>query len=129
MGLLTFPLDILVVVAAYAAVGVFSLAQVEHVWGRWGSFQIMITAGVFVGAFATVPFGVAASVMRRYPSPWLSLALGCGVSVATLSSAWLTSAAGLSPALSAFVLFGGAALAPLACPTKITNRSPTAVAS
>jgi hypothetical protein len=129
MGLLTFPLGILIAVAAYAAFSVFRLGHVEHVWGPWGSFQIVVTAGLFAGALATVPFGVAASVMRRYPSAWLSLALGCLVSAAALSSAWLASTAGLSPALATFVFFGAAALAPLACPSKSSNPSSAAVAS
>jgi hypothetical protein len=129
MGLLTFPFGVLLSVAIYAAIGVFWLGQVEHVWGPWGSFQVMVVIGLVAGVFATVPYGVAASIMHRYPSAWLSLLLGGLVAAAALLTAWLVSKAGLSPSLAGLALFGLSALAPLACRAKSMSHPPKVCAT
>jgi hypothetical protein len=115
MGLLTFPIGVLLPIALYAAFGTFWLGQVEHAWGAWGSFQVMLWVGIVAGLFATVPFGVAASVMGRYPSALLSMLLGVGVSCISLVSMWLMHSVAQALVMLVILFFALSAAAPLFC--------------
>lgn len=115
MSLLTFPVGIALVFAVYGALSVFAFGEVEHAWGKWGSYQVVVWVGLAVAAFATVPFGVSAAVLRRFPSGPRAfiLGLGCAVFGVSLAHVLPPQSSNIASSLVVAVFFLSAAAAPL----------------
>ena len=119
MGIIAFPIGVVLLFVLVGAVGIFGFGQFERAWGAWGSFQVYLWFGFGVALFGTLPFGISASLLRRYPSFPRALALGFGCAALSCGLAWLLP--------NAWVLAIGFALlacvAPLLCPRSTAASS------
>jgi hypothetical protein len=90
MGLLSFAASSLLTLVLASALSVYVAGQVEHAWGKEGSFQALCILSAVAVVLLLIGFGIAAAFLRRLPRPAKGAILGAasaGVFIVTLAAA------------------------------------------
>ena len=100
-----------------AGLAVYGFGFVEPMWGRGGSFQVLVMAGTVTSLLATIGFALSAATTGRFSGPAKASTLGLIAATVTPATFYLHSELVGSPAsfITALLLTAGiGALAPLA---------------